>query len=84
MTASGFSYDGPHGRKPGARGACGRGGMTFYEVLKQVLALLQRYKRVSYRALRLQFDLGDKYIDALTHELVFQRVATDEDGQGLV
>src|SRR5439155_993129 len=33
--------------------------MTFYEVLAQVLELLQREGRVSYRALKLQFHLDD-------------------------
>jgi len=59
--------------------------MTFYEVLEQVLALLQRHKRVSYRALKFQFHLlGDDSIEALKDELIYQRVARDEDGKGLV
>lgn len=33
--------------------------MTFDEILTQVLALLQREKRVSYRALKRRFDLDD-------------------------
>lgn len=32
--------------------------MTFYEVLEQVIALLQRHGRVSYRALKRQFALA--------------------------
>jgi hypothetical protein len=31
--------------------------MQFYEVLAQVIELLQRQGRVSYRALKRQFDL---------------------------
>ena len=31
--------------------------MRFYEVIPQTIALLQREGRVSYRALRLEFDL---------------------------
>ena len=33
--------------------------MTFYEMLDQVLALLQRHGRVSYRALQVQFALDE-------------------------
>ena len=33
--------------------------MTFYEVLVQVIALLQRHRRVSYRTLIRQFALDD-------------------------
>jgi hypothetical protein len=36
--------------------------MTFDEVLTQVLELLQRQGRVSYRALKRRFDLDDEYI----------------------
>ena len=31
--------------------------MTFYEILEQVIALLQRHGRLSYRALKVQFEL---------------------------
>ena len=37
--------------------------MTFYEVLAQVLELLQREGRVSYRALKIQFSLDDTTLD---------------------
>ncbi len=43
--------------------------MDFYEVLDQVLVLLQRHGRVSYRALKRQFDLDDDYLDDLKEEL---------------
>jgi hypothetical protein len=33
--------------------------MTFEEVLDQAIAMLQRQGRVSYRALKRQFDLND-------------------------
>jgi hypothetical protein len=36
--------------------------MTFYEVLDQVMALLQRQGRVSYRALKREFALDDDYV----------------------
>jgi hypothetical protein len=43
--------------------ASGGSAMTFDEVLAQVLVLLQREGRVSYRALKLRFDITDDYID---------------------
>jgi hypothetical protein len=36
--------------------------MDFYEVVGQVLALLQRQGRVSYRALKRQFGVDDAFI----------------------
>ena len=36
--------------------------MTFDEILAQVLALLQREGRLSYRALKLRFNLDDDYM----------------------
>jgi class 3 adenylate cyclase len=59
--------------------------MTFYEVLEQVVALLQRHGRLSYRALKRQFQLDDAYLEDLKAELVeVQRVAVDQDGTMLV
>ena len=59
--------------------------MTFYEVLAQVLELLQREGRVSYRALKLQFSLDDDYLEGLKEELIeAKRVAIDEGGRVLV
>ena len=58
--------------------------MTFYEVLAQVLELLQREGRVSYRALKLQFHLDDDYLEGLKEELIeAKRVAIDEGGKVL-
>ena len=39
--------------------------MKFSEVVSQTLAWLQREGRVSYRALRLEFDLNEDELDAL-------------------
>jgi class 3 adenylate cyclase len=59
--------------------------MKFSAVVEQVLALLQRQKRVSYRALKREFDLDDDYIEDLKAEIVdARRLATDEDGKVLV
>jgi predicted ATPase len=38
--------------------------MTFDDILAQVLDLLQRQGRVSYRALKRRFDLDDEYDEA--------------------
>jgi len=59
--------------------------MTFDDVLAQVIRLLQRQGRVSYRALKRRFALDDDYLEDLKEELIHaQRVATDEDGRILV
>src|SRR2546425_3106884 len=59
--------------------------MTFYEVLEQVVTLLQRHGRMSYRALTRQFQLDEAYLEDLKAELVdIQRVAVDHDGTMLV
>src|SRR5215471_3533564 len=59
--------------------------MTFYEVLEQVLALLQQHGRVTYRALKRQFALDDDYIEDLKAELIqARRLAIDEQGTVLV
>jgi hypothetical protein len=59
--------------------------MTFYEVLAQVLELLQREKRVSYCALQRQFALDEDYLEALKDELIYaKKWAIDEEGKVLV
>ena len=39
--------------------------MTFDAMLAQVLDLLQRQGRISYRALKRRFDLDDAYLEDL-------------------
>jgi class 3 adenylate cyclase/predicted ATPase len=59
--------------------------MTFDEVLAQVVDLLQREGRVSYRALKRRFDLDDDYLEDLKAEIMqAKRLARDEDGIVLV
>ena len=59
--------------------------MTFEELLDQAIALLQRRGRLTYRALKRQFDLDDDYLEDLKTELIKgQRLAADEDGEVLV
>jgi class 3 adenylate cyclase/tetratricopeptide (TPR) repeat protein len=59
--------------------------MTFEEMLAQVLELLPREKRVSYRALKLRFAINDDYIEGLKDELIYaKKLAGDEENRVLV
>jgi class 3 adenylate cyclase/predicted ATPase len=59
--------------------------MTFDEILTQVLELLQREKRVSYRALKRRFDLDDDYLEDVKDELIYaKKLAMDEENRVLV
>ena len=59
--------------------------MTFEEVLDQAIALLQRRGRLTYRALKRQFNIDDDYLEDLKAELIQgQRLAVDEEGAVLV
>ena len=57
----------------------------FYEVLDQVVALLQQRGRVTYRALKREFQVDDAFLEDLKAELITaQRLAIDEQGEVLV
>jgi predicted ATPase/class 3 adenylate cyclase len=59
--------------------------MHFEEILDQAIAMLQRRGRITYRALKRQFNLDDAFLEDLTVELIKgQRLARDEDGEVLV
>jgi hypothetical protein len=59
--------------------------VTFEEVLNQAIAMLQRQGRVSYRALKRQFDLDDSYLADLKAEIIdVYQVAIDQGGTMLV
>jgi hypothetical protein len=59
--------------------------MDFYTVLDQVVALLRSRGRLSYRALRLQFNLDDNALEALKEELIeVHQMAVDQAGTMLV
>ena len=59
--------------------------MKFSEVVAQTLTWFQREGRVSYRALRLEFDLNDDALEALKEELIeVKELAIDKDGKMLV
>jgi class 3 adenylate cyclase/predicted ATPase len=59
--------------------------MGFYEVLDQAVALLRQRGRVTYRALKREFNLDDACLEDLKDELVnAQHLAADEQGTVLV
>ena len=59
--------------------------MTFDEHLEQVLVLLQRDGRVTYRALKRRLEVDDDYLADLIAEIIeAKRLAVDEDGKVLV
>src|SRR5712692_3977749 len=65
-----------------AHGGCP---MDFYAILDQVIAILRQRQRVTYRALKVQFQLDDEALEALKEELIeAQHLAVDQDGRMLV
>ena len=59
--------------------------MKFSEIVEQAKTLLQRKERISYRALKKEFDLDDEQLDILKEELVdIEELAIDKDGKMLV
>ena len=59
--------------------------MDFYEILDQIMDLLRQRGRVSYQALKRQFDVDDAYLEDLKVELIeVQELARDRDGKMLV
>src|SRR5262245_47977912 len=59
--------------------------MDLYEVIDRVASLLQQRGRLTYRTLKLQFELNEEQLAALTEELIDgQQVAVDEGGKVLV
>src|SRR5687768_2615884 len=70
---------------PHATAGEGRNMRGFYEVLDQVVALLQQRGRVTYRALKREFQLDDAFLEDLKDEIIkAQRLAVDEQGDVLV
>ena len=59
--------------------------MKFSELVDQAIEFLRQRERVSYRALKREFDLDDESLEDLKAELIdAQRIAADEDGKVLV
>jgi predicted ATPase/class 3 adenylate cyclase len=63
----------------------GRVPMDFYAIVDQAIALLRQRQRVTYRALKVQFQLDDEALEALKEELIeAQQLARDEAAKVLV
>jgi class 3 adenylate cyclase/predicted ATPase len=59
--------------------------MDLYAILDQVMDLLRQRQRVTYRALRVQFQLEDETLAALTDELLYTHPEVHDDaGRGLI
>src|SRR5262245_14638058 len=59
--------------------------MGLYEILDQVVDLLRRRGRVTYRALKREFQVDDAFLEDLKAELITaQRLAVDEQDTVLV
>ena len=59
--------------------------MTFRDTLAEVINWLQQDERLSYRALKRQFDLDDDYLEDLKLELIkVKQIAVDQDQKMLV
>src|SRR6266446_2582472 len=59
--------------------------MTFDEMLEQIIMLLNRQGRVSYRALKVRFQLDDDLLEAVKDELIYaKKLAVDEENRVLV
>jgi class 3 adenylate cyclase/predicted ATPase len=58
--------------------------MTFDEILAQIINLLKRQRRVSFRALKRRFDIDDDYIEDLKEEILYVHPVIDDEGKGLM
>ncbi len=59
--------------------------MDLYSVLDQVVDLLRQRGRVTYRALKRQFELDDDFLEDLKGELLYAHPeAQDDEGRGLI
>lgn len=59
--------------------------MTVEELIAEVVAMLQREGRVSYRMLKRRVSLDDDYLEDIKEEVIYaKRLAVDEDSKVLV
>ena len=59
--------------------------MSFDDIMEQALDMLRRRGRVSYRALKRQFDLDDDYLTDLKDEILYtQPDAVEDVDRGLI
>src|SRR5262249_31891250 len=68
----------------GGAGAGGEAVMDFYEMVDQVVQLLQQRGRLTYRSLKVQFQLDDATCEALKDELLFSHPVVDHEDRGVV
>ena len=57
--------------------------MTFDEILEQIITLLKRQGKVSYRALKVRFSLDDEYLEALKEEILYVHPVVDDEDSSL-
>src|SRR5439155_15233520 len=68
-----------------ASGSAGGSHMDFYDILDQVLLLLQRHQRVTYRAVQRQFGVDEDTLADLKDALLYAHPEVRDDvGRGLV
>jgi hypothetical protein len=67
---------------PMRRGADAEG--RFYALVSEVMALLQRERRVTYRRLQYIFTVDEAFLQEIREELTFTQFARDEAGKDLV
>jgi class 3 adenylate cyclase len=59
--------------------------MDYDAILEQVIALLQREQRLSYRVLKRRLQLDDEMLEDLKEDLIYaKKLAMEEEGRGLV
>ena len=56
--------------------------MKFSEIIKQAVALLQDSGRVSYRALKREFDLDDEALEELGHHALVREIGEERQAHG--
>ena len=56
----------------------------FQALLPEIIALLQRDRRVTYRRLAYVFAVDEAFLHEVREELSFRQIARDKDGKGLV
>jgi hypothetical protein len=59
--------------------------MEYDAILSQVVALLQRERRIAYRVLKRRLQLDDDLLEDLKDDLIYaKKLARDEEGKVLV
>ena len=58
--------------------------MRLYAILPAVIALLQHEGKITYQALKHEFEFDDDFLALVRNELIFKGIALDDQGLGLV